>query len=121
MYLKWWIISLSILLITGCATAEENLTAQEVLERTIKQMETVESYSFDIYSEQIDGVGNKGKMQFKGETLVTPFRASISRLLEFESQSLESKVYYLGDKLYYQDLSAPDYLFKVEFNKKFLF
>ncbi|MBP1970828.1 hypothetical protein J2Z83_002964 [Virgibacillus natechei] len=114
MKLKSWTIMATILFLMGCTTIQEDLTHEEILERTMEEMSEVESYSFEITSEQIDGFDNEAVFDIQGERLVTPFRASIQRDMEVMGQRREMKSYYIEDMVYYEDFTAPDFLFKSE-------
>lgn len=104
----------TILFLTGCTNLQGDLTHKEILERTMEEMSEVESYSFEITSEQIDGFENEAVLDIQGEALVTPFRASIQRDIELLGASREMKSYYIEDMVYYEDFTAPDFLFKTE-------
>ncbi|MDQ0252688.1 hypothetical protein J2S74_000060 [Evansella vedderi] len=119
MRLKLAILGLStlILIITGC-TNIENLTPEEILERTVNNMENLQSYSFDLKSEHMDGGGNETLLQLKGDTIVAPFEANIEKHLEFFGNSFDLNVYHMEETVYYEDFTAPDLLFKAENNQE---
>ncbi|WP_164219045.1 DUF6612 family protein [Virgibacillus sp. YIM 98842] len=112
MRVTWWMMMAAILFLTGCTNIEEKLSHKEIMERMMEEMSDVESYSFEINAEQIDGFENKIVLDIQGETIVAPFHASIQRDVELLGTSREMKSYYIDDMIYYEDFTAPDFLFR---------
>lgn len=108
---NWWGIILVIFFLIGCS--DDNLTEEEILEKTIEKTEELESYAFELYSEQIDGVENSVVLELKGKTHTKPFQAKIDKkqnLMEPE----ESVSYYKDGTIYHDFQSDTNHFFKME-------
>ncbi|WP_169336450.1 DUF6612 family protein [Gracilibacillus lacisalsi] len=107
--IKWCLGILLIFLIIGCRN--EELSKDDALQKMIENTKELESFSFQLDAEQIDGMDNETKLELKGETTVDPFHASMEMKQKLYDEWENMLTYYQEDMVYYNHPDL-DYLVK---------
>ncbi|WP_062052573.1 DUF6612 family protein [Bacillus sp. JCM 19034] len=121
---NYWLLIVGVCFIAGCSKGEMN--SEYILEKTIEEMGRLDSYAFEIKSENKDSNDVETNIDLSGETIIEPFRA-VSQSNSNDSVHLyETTAYYVEDMVYLEfepeldqliryDLEdqTPDHLLKV--------